>query len=94
MSKQISKTVVLVCRGGFSRIVERMLEKEGISDFQRGGLSLVGGSAIEARVGGGASDVFVLTGDRGSTGRLVGLMAACPIRGGVEDRFELYTVGD
>jgi hypothetical protein len=89
-----SRTLVLVCRRAFSRIVERVLHREGFNDFQRGGLSLVGGATTGARTGNSASEVFVLMTDVGSARRLVDHLRACPIRGDAENFFEVYTIGD
>ena len=94
MIKKESTTLVLVCRREFRHILERVFVRQGIHDFQQGGLSLVGGSTVGTRIGAGASEVFVLTTDAGSAGRLLDLLAACPIRTDAEDPFEVYTVGD
>jgi len=85
-----SRTLILVCRQAFGRIVERMLRSEGFQDFHRGGLDLVGGAAVEARSE--ASEAFVLTTDANSAKRLGQLLRACPIRGGATGLFELYTI--
>lgn len=85
-----SNTLVLVCRHPFSRILERVLRREGFGHFRRGGLSLAGGTGTEAREG--ASEVFLLVADAGSAKRLVDILRACPIQGGAKDLFELYTV--
>ena len=92
--RQDSTTLVLVCRRAFRPIIERVLHREGFGNFQHGNLSLIGGSAVEARVGAGASEVFVLMTDVGSAMRLVDILGGCPIRPAAGDLFELYTVGD
>ena len=88
-----SKTLVLVCRRDFCRILDQVLRREGLSDFQHGNLSLVGGPTIEDRVG-GATEVFVIPTDAELTDRLVSLLRACPIRTEAEEIFELYMVGE
>ena len=85
-----SSTLVLVCRQPFSRFVERVLRREGFDHFRRGGLSLAGGTGRTAREG--ASEVFLLVVDVRAARRLVDILYACPIQGGAEDLFELYTV--
>jgi hypothetical protein len=92
-AEQHTKTLVLVCRRDFCRILDRMLRKEGLSDFQHGDLSLVCGSALEARVG-GHTEVFVVSTDVEHAERLISLLRACPIRGEKEELFELYMVGN
>jgi hypothetical protein len=89
-----STTLVLVCRRAFRPIIERMLHREGFSNFQHGNLSLIGGSAVGERVGAGASEVFLVLADAVSARRLVDILGACPIRPADGDLFELYTVGD
>ena len=85
-----SNTLVLVCRQPFGRIVERVLRREGFGNFRHGGLSLAGGTGTEVRKG--ASEVFLLAADSESARRLVDMLRACPIQGGAENLFELYTV--
>jgi hypothetical protein len=71
-----------------------VLRRQGIDKFQHGDLSLIGGSAVGARIGGGASEVFVVITDAGSARRLLDTLAACPIRVDSEHLFERYTLGD
>lgn len=92
-AEQHTKTLVLVCRRDFGRILDRMLRSEGLGDFQHGDLSLVCGSTLETRVGGN-TEVFVVSTDAERAGRLINLLRACPIRGEKEEVFELYTVGN
>ncbi len=88
-----AKTLVLICRRDFCRVLDRVLRAEGLSDFQHGDLSMVGRSVIEATAE-GATEVFLVTADEPRAERLIGLLRACPIRGGREEEvFELYIVG-
>jgi hypothetical protein len=87
-----SRTLILVCRRAFGEVIERVLRREGFGDFQRGGLSLVGGTAVEERSG--ANEAFVLITDVNSAMRLAQILRACPIRGSETGLFELYTVAD
>src|SRR5215831_14735129 len=87
-----SRTLILVCRRAFSRIVERVLRHEGFSHFQRGRLSLVGGAAVGPEGGEVASEVFVLVTEVSSANRLAEILRACPIRGNATGLFELYTI--
>jgi hypothetical protein len=91
-TQEDSRTLILVCRRAFGLVVERMLRREGFSQFRRGGLSLVGGSAVEAQEY--AGEVLVLVTDAGSARRLVEVLRACPIREGATGLFALYTVGN
>jgi hypothetical protein len=91
MEEKSPKTLILVCRRNFCRILDRVLRSEGLSDFRHGDLSLVGGLEEAAQVG-GATEVFVVSADAGRVERLIKLLRACPIRGGAEKNFELYTV--
>jgi len=91
-AKEGSRTLILVCRHGFSRLIERVLHREGFGDFQRGRLSLFGGTDMEKRSG--ASEAFVLMTDVNSAGRLAQVLSGCPIRGSEAGLFELYSVGD
>ena len=88
-----SKTLVLVCHQNFCRLLDRVLRGEGLTDFQHGDLSLVGGSLMEPRVA-GATEVFVVPTDGERAQKLIRLLRACPVRGEAEQTFELYTVGD
>jgi len=90
VTQEGSRTLILVCRRAFGRLIERVLRREGFRDYQRGGLSLVSGTAIAAREG--ASEAFVLTIDVDSAGRLAALLRGCPIRGNATGLFELYTI--
>ncbi|HXG91430.1 MAG TPA: hypothetical protein VNN73_03555 [Blastocatellia bacterium] len=93
MENKKPKTLVLVCRQDFCRVLDRMLRSEGLSNFQHGDLSLVSGPVIEAMAG-GATEVFVVSTDADHAGRLISLLRACPIRGEAEEIFELYIVGE
>lgn len=93
MKNKKPKTLVLVCRRDFCRILDRVLHSEGLSNIQHGDLSLVGNSVVEARVG-AATEVFVVSTDAVQAERLINLLRACPIRGETEEVFELYTVGE
>jgi hypothetical protein len=92
VTQEDSRTLILVCRRTFGLVAERVLRREGFTNFRRGGLSLVGGSAVEAQEY--ASEVLVLETDAGSAGRLVEVLRACPIREGATGLFALYTVGN
>ena len=90
MTQEGSRTLILVCRRDFARIIERVLRCEGFRDFRHGRLSLVGDTPAAAR--GGASEVFVLATDGNSAKRLAVLLRACPLQGSATDLFELYTI--
>ena len=92
MTQEDSRTLILVCRRTFCLVAERVLRREGFSQFRRGGLSLVGSSAVEAHEY--ASEVLVLVTDASSARRLVEVLRACPIRGSATGIFALYTVGN
>ncbi|MCI0421822.1 MAG: hypothetical protein L0312_21770 [Acidobacteria bacterium] len=92
-AQQNAKTLALVCRRDFCRVLDRVLRSEGLSDFQHGDLSLVCNSTLEARAG-GKTEVFVISTDAGRAERLISVLRACPIRGEKEEVFELYTIGD
>lgn len=87
------KTLVLVCHENFCPLLDRVLRAEGLTDYQHGDLSLVGGSFIEPQVG-GATEVFVVSTHNERANKLIRLLRACPVRGETEETFELYTVGD
>lgn len=91
-TEQHTKTLVLVCRRDFCRILKRVLRSEGFSDFQHGDLSLACGATLEARVE-GHTEAFVVSTDAERAERLLSLLRACPIRGEKKELFELYTVG-
>jgi hypothetical protein len=93
MAEEETKTLVLVCRRDFCRVLKRVLRSEGFSDFQHGDLSMVCGSTLEARVGGN-TEVFVVSTDAERGEKLISLLRACPIRGEKKELFELYTVGN
>lgn len=90
VTQEGSRTLILVCRRAFGRLIEGVLRREGFRDYQRGGLSLIGGTTAGAR--GGASEAFVLTTDVNSARRLAEFLRACPIRGNATGLFELYTI--
>jgi hypothetical protein len=92
-AQQNAKTLVLVCRRDFCRVLDRVLRSEGLSDFQHGDLSLVCSSALEARAG-GETEVFVVSTDAERAERLITVLHACPIWGEKKEAFELYTVGN
>ncbi|HLG18154.1 MAG TPA: hypothetical protein VJH03_27180 [Blastocatellia bacterium] len=94
MADNSTRTLVLICRRGFCRVLDRVLLIEGFSGFQHGDLNLVGRSDIEARVGKGATEVFVIQADAWRAERLISLLRACPIRGEGREAFELYTLGE
>jgi hypothetical protein len=85
-------TMVLVCRRGFCGILDRALRAEGVNDFQRGYLSMVCGSSLEARVRGN-TEVLVISTDAERAEKFIAGLRACPIRVETADVFELYTVG-
>lgn len=89
-----TRTLVLICRRDFCRVLDRALRGEGLADFQHGDLSMVGRSVVDAPAQ-GATEAFVVTTDFGHAERLVALLRACPIRGGEEEErvFNLYMVG-
>jgi hypothetical protein len=58
-----SRTLVLICRRDFCRMVDHVLRNEGLEDFQHGDLRLVGRTDLEARVGEGATEAFVIRTD-------------------------------
>lgn len=87
-----AKTLVLICRRDFCRVLNRVLRAEGLNDFQHGDLSMIGRSVIESPAE-GATEVFLVTADDLRAERLVRLLRACPIRGREEEVFELYIVG-
>jgi hypothetical protein len=88
--KEGSRTLIVICRQAFGKVIERVLRREGFRDFQRGDISLVGGMAIVARSG--DSEVFVLTADADSARRLAQILRACPVRGSATNLFEMYTI--
>jgi hypothetical protein len=90
--QQGSKTLILVCRQAFTRIVERVLLSEGFTNFQRGGRTAINGLAIEPKESN--SDIFVLITDVNSAMRLAGILRACPIQGGTSGLFEFYLIGN
>ena len=87
-----TRTLVLICRRDFCRMVDHVLLNEGLEDFQHGDLRLVGRTDLEARVGAGATEAFVIKTDAESAERLKNLLGACPVRGESQEGFELYTV--
>lgn len=87
------RTLVLICRRDFCRMVDHVLRDEGLEDFQHGDLRLVGRTGLEARVGKGATEAFVIKTDADRAERLIKLLGACPIRGESHEAFELYTLG-
>ncbi len=93
MAQGETKTLVLVCRGDFCRILERLLRSEGISRFRQAGLEI---GCCPARTLGSLhsrSEAFVIEADDGDARKLVRLLSASPVSGGTEEVFALYTVG-
>lgn len=86
-----SRTLVLICRRDFCRMVDLVLRNEGLEDFQHGDLRLVGRTDLEARVGTGATEAFVIKANSDQAERLKHVLGACPIRGEPQAGFELYT---
>lgn len=85
------RTLVLICRRDFCRMVDQVLISEGVADFQHGDLRLVGRTDLEARVGTGATEAFVIKTDAEHAERLKTLLGACPISGESQEAFEFYT---
>lgn len=86
------KTLILVCRRDFCRILDHVLRGEGVSNYQHGQLSMVSGSEVEERVGNPA-EVFVIPAGIELAERLLTVLRACPLKGRTENVFELYSVG-
>ena len=91
---ETTRTLVLICRRDFCRVLDRVLLIEGFTGYQHGDLSLVGRSDIEARIGKGATEAFVIQADARHADRLISLLRGCPIRGELGEAFDLYTVGE
>lgn len=89
MEKRGFKTLVLVCRRDFCRLIDRVLRGEGLSDIQHGGLELIDDATNKADT----TEVFVIPADADRAERLIRLLRACPFRGGAEKNFEVYTIG-
>lgn len=87
-------TLVLVCRRDFCRLLDHVLRAEGLADFQHGDLTLLGSPGIQAQLGSGATEVFVIPADLSQAERLKNILRACPVRSETDDLFALYTVGD
>jgi hypothetical protein len=75
-------------------VLDHVLLIQGFTDVQHGDLSLIGKSDIEARVGRGATEAYVIQTDAQQAERLIDHLRACPIRGERQEPFALYTVGD
>lgn len=93
MVERRAKMLILVYRRDFCRILDRILRREGLTDFQHGDLSLACGSELRAPVG-SPKEVFVISASSDRVEKLTGLLQACPIRGANRDIFELYAVDD
>lgn len=90
-TQEDSKTLILVCRRAFSRLLECRLGCEGFTDCLSGGHSLVWGAAVETKDG--ANEVFVVYGQcrlRQAADREFTLLPDSMRATGL---FELYTVG-
>lgn len=86
------KTLVLICRQDFCRLLGRVLHSEGLLNIQHGNLALLAGRTNNLPALDG-SEVFVVSAEPERAERLIRLMRACPLRGGADQYFELYTIG-
>jgi hypothetical protein len=86
-----TRTLVVVCKGGFCELLERMLDATGLSSFRRGQLSFADSASI-SRGNPIDRNVFVVVTDEDQAARLMTSLRACPIKGTSGPAFEVYIV--
>lgn len=87
------RTLVLVCRRNFCRILDQLLRAEGVNDFTHGNLSFMNASN-SASAGGVGMEVFVVPAPARRAEEIIQLLRACPFQGTKENGFEVYLVGE
>ena len=83
--------LVLICRQEFCRLLHRVLQGEGLQKIRHGNVSQLEDSPDAPSITDG-SEVYLVSADPERAERLIQLLRACPIRGGADKYFALYSI--